>query len=45
MPDLRDRADMLALASDFENPIPLLRELIAAAPVEARARREPLMFP
>ena len=40
MPDLRDRADMLALAGDFESAIPLLRELIAAAPAEAALARK-----
>jgi protein O-GlcNAc transferase len=38
--DLRDRADMLALAGDFENAIPLLRELIAASPPDAALERK-----
>jgi len=38
--DLRDRADMLALAGDFENAIPLLRALIAAHPEEAALARK-----
>ncbi len=40
MPDLRDHADMLALAGDFESAIPLLRELIAAAPGDAVLARQ-----
>jgi len=40
MPDPRDRAEMLALAGDFENAIPLLRELIAAAPADAALARQ-----
>jgi protein O-GlcNAc transferase len=40
MPDVRDRADMLALAGDFENAIPLLRELIAANPGDAALARK-----
>jgi protein O-GlcNAc transferase len=40
MPDLRDRADMLALAGDFENAIPLLRALIAASPGDAALERK-----
>jgi protein O-GlcNAc transferase len=40
MPDVRDRADMLALAGDFENAIPLLRELIAASPGDAALARK-----
>jgi protein O-GlcNAc transferase len=39
MPDLRNRADMLALAGDFENAIPLYRELIAASPEDAALQR------
>jgi tetratricopeptide (TPR) repeat protein len=38
--DVRDRADMLARAGDFEKAIPLLRELIAAAPAEAALARK-----
>ena len=40
MPDLRDRADMLALAGDFEHAIPLYRELIAATPQDAALQRK-----
>jgi protein O-GlcNAc transferase len=40
MSDLRDRADMLALAGDFENAIPLYRELIAASPQDAALERK-----
>src|SRR3984893_16465741 len=40
MPDLRDRADMLALAGDFEHAIPLYRELIAASPQDAALQRK-----
>jgi protein O-GlcNAc transferase len=37
---VRDRADMLALAGDFANALPLLRELIAASPAEAALHRQ-----
>jgi predicted O-linked N-acetylglucosamine transferase (SPINDLY family) len=38
--DLRDRADMLAMAGDFANAIPLYRELIAASPRDAALHRK-----
>ena len=38
--DLRDRAEMLALAGDFENAIPLFRRLIAATPQDAALHRK-----
>jgi protein O-GlcNAc transferase len=37
---LRDRAEMLALAGDFANALPLLRELTAANPGEAALHRQ-----
>jgi len=40
MSDLRDRADMLALAGDFENAVPLYRELIAASPQDSALARK-----
>jgi protein O-GlcNAc transferase len=40
MPDLRDRADMLALAGDFEHAVPLYRELSAANPNDAGLQRK-----
>src|ERR1043166_976023 len=39
-PDLRDRADMLALAGDFEHAVPLYRELSAANPNDAGLQRK-----
>jgi protein O-GlcNAc transferase len=39
-PDLRDRADMLALAGDFEHALPLYRELSAANPKDAALQRK-----
>jgi protein O-GlcNAc transferase len=40
MPDLRDRAEMLALAGDFEHAVPLYRELSAANPKDAVLQRK-----
>jgi Flp pilus assembly protein TadD len=40
MPDLRDRADTLALAGDFENAVPLYRRLVAASPQDAALQRK-----
>jgi len=38
--DLRDRADMLALAGDFERAVPLYREPTTANPKDAALRRK-----